>query len=113
MVTSHVDLSRQDLPRIGMFRIGERRDLFGLTFLHAIFVSRAIQWPTLVTNQVNRWIYRFTVFVLVIYVLGGDGSVDFVTRVTTLVGVEFFLFCRITFSNRQKYRQDVLINDYL
>lgn len=104
---ANLDLSIQDLPRLVLFRMGERSDLTVLVLLYAVFVSRIVYDSRSVGDKMNRWGYRCIVFVAAVYVLGGDGRADIVTRIAVLVVRELFLFCRITLSVRQRYRDNI------
>lgn len=53
------------------------------------------------------------VYCVVLYVLGGDGRADVYTIVSTWLAAEFFLRIVLTLTNRQRYREVLILNDYL
>jgi hypothetical protein len=106
VVRANLDLSIQDLPRLVLVRMGEGVDLAFLALFYSAFVSRIVHESRFVDDKTNRWVYRCIVLTVIVYVLGGDGRADVVTRIAVLVVTELFLFCVITLSVRQRYQDN-------
>jgi hypothetical protein len=99
-----VDSSRQDLPRVALFRIGELSDLFALSAIYAIFTTGCALKVFMLQSRAIRWAFRGLTALASLYVLGGDGAGDLVTLVASLRFSELFIFVTLSLIARQRYR---------